>query len=199
MDTIIGVSGHRFLAQLERVCAGIDRALDRIEEALPAETTTVISMLAEGADRIVANRVLERPNSRLIALLPLPQDDYLSDFVDEGSRRAFFGLVDRADETLTMPPSPSRDEAYMAAGHWMVDHCQVLLTVWDGELAQGTGGTADIVHHARDRGLPVAWVHAGNRRPGTTVATDLGDRQGTVTFERFPERTNSENQKKGEL
>jgi hypothetical protein len=33
--------------------------------------------------------------------------------------------------------------------------------------------------------LPIARVHAGNRRPGTMEPTSLGEEQGRVTFERF--------------
>jgi hypothetical protein len=185
MERIIGVTGHRFLAQLDRVRAGVDRALDRIDETFPAETTTVISMLAEGADQLVAECVLGRRGSRLVALLPLPQPDYLAGFSDDEGQRAFLRLLDRADQIIELPPTASADEAYLAAGHWLVDNCQVLVAVWDGRPAQGAGGTADIVQRARDRELPLAWVRAGNRRPGTRQAIGLGALQGTVSLERF--------------
>jgi len=42
------------------------------------------------------------------------------------------------------------------------------------------------VAEARRRGLPLAWVHAGNRRPGSEEATSLGEEQGRLTLERFP-------------
>jgi hypothetical protein len=58
--------------------------------------------------------------------------------------------------------------------------------VWDGQGAQGQGGTGGIVAEARKCGLPIAWVHAGNRRPGTLEPTSLGAEQGEVSFERFP-------------
>jgi len=34
--------------------------------------------------------------------------------------------------------------------------------------------------------VPLAWVHAGNRKPGTNQATSLGEKQGKVSFERMP-------------
>jgi hypothetical protein len=185
MERIIGVTGHRFLAQLDRVRAGVDRALDRIEEAFPAETTTVISMLAQGADQLAAERVLRRPGSRLVAVLPLPRFEYLAGFSDDEARRAFFNLLGRADQVVRLPPTPSAEEAYLAAGHWLVENCQVLVAIWDGRPAQGPGGTADIVQRTRDRALPLAWVRAGNRRPGTRRPTGLGPLQGTVTLEHF--------------
>ena len=41
---------------------------------------------------------------------------------------------------------------------------------------------------ARRRGLPLAWVHAGNARAGSRESLSLGDEQGVVTLERFPKR-----------
>lgn len=182
----IGVTGHRFLAELEKVTAGVDRALDRIEEAFGQGPLAVVSALAEGADRLVARRVLTRPGAKLIVALPVPESDYVTDFASSASREAFRHLLSRAARVITLPPTPTRDEAYTAAGGYVLDHCDVLLAVWDGREAQGKGGTAQIVVEARRRGLPLAWVHAGNRRPGTHQPISLGKEQGTVTFERLP-------------
>ena len=184
--TMVGVTGHRFLAELDRVTAGVDKALDRIEDAFGEHPMTVISALSEGADRLVAQRVLVRPDGKLIAVLPLPQSDYMSDFDSSESREEFLSLLARADRVITLPPAPTREDAYAAAGHYVLDHCDLLLGVWDGEKAQGTGGTAEIVAEARRRGLPLAWVHAGNRKPGTHEPVLLCNEQGVVTFERLP-------------
>ena len=43
--------------------------------------------------------------------------------------------------------------------------------------------TSMVVAEARVRGLPMAWIHAGNRLPGTMEPTSLGPDQGVVTFE----------------
>jgi hypothetical protein len=69
----IGVTEHRFLAETDKVVAGIDAALDRIEAAF-APSFVVISSLAEGADRLVVQRALARwMDVRLIVPLPLAQ------------------------------------------------------------------------------------------------------------------------------
>ena len=67
----------------------------------------------------------------------------------------------------------------------MLNHCDVLITVWDGQGAQGVGGTGGIVAEARKKNMPIAWVHAGNRKPGTEEATSLGEGQGMVLYENF--------------
>jgi hypothetical protein len=67
----------------------------------------------------------------------------------------------------------------------VLDRCEVLLAIWDGQGAQGQGSTGAIVGQARQRGLPLAWVHAGNRERGTQEPTSMGAEQGLVTLENF--------------
>jgi hypothetical protein len=57
----------------------------------------VLSALAEGADRLVAQRVLTRANARLIVPLPLARDEYMQDFESDESKREFLDLLARAD------------------------------------------------------------------------------------------------------
>lgn len=183
----IGVTGHRVLAEPHRVEAGVDEALRRIDQAFPGRVRTVLSSLAEGSDRLVARRALARHGTRLVALLPLPRADYLGDFATEESRREFEELLGRADEVREPPASRPRPEAYDVAGRDLLGRSDVVIAVWDGQAAQGQGGTGAVVAEARARGLPIAWVHAGNRRPGTLEPTSLGPEQGRVTLERMPE------------
>jgi len=178
----VGVTGHRVLAKAGRIRTGIDSALDGIERSFPGSSLDLLSCLAEGADRLVARRGLARRGARLTVPLPLSEAEYLEDFPSRRSRREFRSLLERAAEVVDLPPV-TRPEAYQAAGLWILDHCDLLLAVWDGEPAHGAGGTGEIVEEARSRGLPIAWVHAGNRRPGTTEPTSLGKEQGRVTFE----------------
>lgn len=182
---VIGVTGHRVLAEQEKLDAGLDAVAGRIAEAFPGEDWTVVSALAEGADRFVAARLLDRPATRLVAVLPLPPHDYEADFPTHASREEFRSLLDRAHEVVEVPRAASRDAAYEAAGRGVLDRADVLVAVWDGRGAQGQGGTAAIVAQARERGLPLAWLHAGNRRPGTLEPTTLGVEQGEVSFERL--------------
>jgi uncharacterized lipoprotein YddW (UPF0748 family) len=82
-----------------------------------------------------------------------------------------------------LPACATREEAYAAANERLLDEVDVLVAVWDGKDAQGQGGTAQVVARARARNLPLAWIHAGNRKPDTMEATSLGAEQGKVTFE----------------
>ena len=179
----IGVTGHRALAEVPRVVAGVEAALDRIEAGFPGRAPVVISALAEGADRLVVAAVLRRPRAMLRVVLPMPRSDYLADFATPESRGEFLALLARADEVVVLPARATRDEAYAAANDRMLDEVDVLVAIWDGAGAQGSGGTGEVVALARARHLPLAWVHAGNRRPGTMKPTSLGADQGRVTYE----------------
>ena len=59
-----------------------------------------------------------------------------------------------------------------------MEHSAVILVLWDGREAQGVGGTGEIAAAARLIGLPMAWIMAGNRVPGTEEPTTLGENQG---------------------
>jgi len=184
-DLRVGVTGHRILAERERLETAIDEALTRFQETFPGRPLSVLSALAEGTDRIVARRALARPGTHLVAILPLPKAEYSDDFGPPESRQEFLTLLDQACEVINLPYPGTRNAAYEAGGEYVLDHCDVLLTIWDGQGAQGQGGTGAIVHRARQRHLPLAWVHAGNRKPGTLEPTTLGKDQGKVTFENF--------------
>jgi hypothetical protein len=179
----VGVTGHRYLADLEKLSAGVEAALRRIERSFPHEPLTVISPLAEGADRLIAQHVLARPGAQLIVPLPLPQSDYMTDFGSSTSREEFLHILNQAGEVVVLPPASSREQAYAAAGRYVLEHSDVLIAIWDGKAAQGVGGTSEIVARARAGGLPLAWIRAGNRLPGTEIPTSLGSDQGKVTFE----------------
>ena len=73
----MGVTGHRDLARPDDVAAEVDAVLDRLVGGT-YQKVVAVSGLAEGADRLVARRVLAR-GGRLVALLPLEPADYISD------------------------------------------------------------------------------------------------------------------------
>lgn len=179
----VGVTGHRSSIELAKIDAGIDEALIRIQQLFPGEPLTVVSALAEGADRSVARKILGRPDGQLIAALPLPRADYITDFKSEESRAEFVTLLEQALRVIEFPKAPTREKAYEAASEYVVNNSDVLIAVWDGLDALGRGGTAQIVLNARRRGLPNAWIHAGNRNPLTNKPVSLGNEQGMVTFE----------------
>ncbi len=140
--------------------------------AAEGETVTleVVSPLAEGADRLVAREALRQAHASLIAVLPFAREEYERDFQTAVSRAEFDELLARAvrvecvghgcEEPGAVAQQQRREEAYAAVGRWVVEHADVLIAVWDGRPARGMGGTGDAVAYARQRGVPVLWVHA---------------------------------------
>lgn len=175
----IGVTGHRFLVEVDKLRAAVDRALDEIQRASAGRELQAVSPLAEGADRLVAEAVLQRGGD-LTVPLPLPVEDYLQDSGSRESKVEFRQLLERAAELIELPAAPTRDEAYEQVGLYVLENCDVLIAVYDGQPSQGRGGTAEMVEHALQRGMPVLHVKAGNRRPGTNEPTSLGEEQGEL-------------------
>jgi len=175
----IGVTGHRFLAEVGKLERGVDRALDIVTRLFGAKQLLVISPLAEGTDRLVARAVLER-DGELIAPMPLAEKDYLTDLETEESRQEFRALLAEAVEVIDPPETETRNEAYQRVGQYVLDQADVLIAIWDGQPAQGKGGTAEVVEKALARRMPVLHIKAGNRRPGTNEPTSLGDEQGEI-------------------
>ena len=172
-ELTIGICGHRSLAEPEKLVAGVEQALRRIEAVFPGRPLRILSALAEGADRLALGPALERPGSKLVAVLPLEKYDYLSDFESGESKDEFLRLLAGADEVIERPAQAERDQAYDAAGTFICEQADVLIAVWDGQESQGRGGTATVLARARARGLRIAWVHA------------LASEQGSVSYENF--------------
>ena len=181
----IGVTGHRFLKETNKIIKAIDEALKRVEKKF-GPPFIMFSALGEGADCLVVHRAQAmREDTQLIALLPLRLEDFMEDFSSLVSKVDFINLVETADQLFEQDEGGSRTQRYLLVGKQILDQCDVLIAVWDGKTSQGEGGTAEVVALARERGLPLAWIHAGNRLTGTNKPTSLGESQGKVTYERF--------------
>lgn len=188
----VGVTGHRLnkLAaedhpRLERQVGGVLLALQQAVGSLPAGSRErpklqIISPLAEGADRMVAKAALEH-GAELIVLLPLPRDDYATDFATAASRAEYFALLESAKQVVEPQrrhaAERAREIAYAAVGVEVVEASDILIAVWDGEEASGTGGTAEVVDLARRTGRPVVWLTASGGEAAPAWCLLLADRR----------------------
>ena len=188
----VGVSGHRDLIDLEAVSNAVDEALDEVFTHFGGNSLQVISPLAEGADRVVAWRAMEKNVVHLVVPLPLEMSDYMIDFKSISSKAEFITLLEQADQIIELPVEDTREACYLAAGMYILDHSDVLIAVWDGAPAKGMGGTAEIVAEARRRGMPMAWVQvAGRERESSSVKKNLAG-EVRIHYERFPTQLESE-------
>jgi hypothetical protein len=165
---VIGVTGHRDLRtqdipELERKVRTIIRG---IKETYTNSPLVVLSPLAEGADRLVANIALEPEfAATLITPVPMPIDQYRKDFRDESSRREFDDLWNRSAVKFELPmvegntlesifvDGPARDRQYAQVGAYIAQHSQILIALWDGTDNQKVAGTAAIVRF-KFQGIP---------------------------------------------
>jgi hypothetical protein len=172
----IGVIGHRpdRLSDSGDVADEIGRVLDLIvakvgshKEGLSPEifsdvapSLTIVSALAEGADRMVAQAGLVR-GMRLDVVLPFIQSEYANDFPSETSKAEFGELLSRAGAVLVLP-GDRQDEgkAYEAAGLTLLDQSDIVIAVWDGGVSRGRGGTTALVDAAARFSVPVIHVDA---------------------------------------
>ncbi|MGD1056100.1 MAG: hypothetical protein ABR992_01665, partial [Solirubrobacteraceae bacterium] len=90
----IGVTGHRQIIDEGTVATEVADRLEAVREMFPATRFTpvvfsVLSALAEGADRLVAKVALDAGldlDVELGAVLPLTVEDYMADFAAANSR-----------------------------------------------------------------------------------------------------------------
>ena len=163
-DFKIGVTGHRNIPSSRPYRTAVRIVIQDIHALVSRKQSDTImvllSPLAEGADRIVAREWLQLPEFVLDCPLPLEADEYLSDFQTAASKREFRNLLAQSRATVVMAWQKDRSAAYKAVGHYVVEHCDVLLAIWDGRAPENESGTAAMVSYARVLEKPLYWIHA---------------------------------------
>lgn len=154
-----GITGHQ-----ERDGIDWEWVRAKIGEKVRAGGSTPhgLSSLARGADQVFAEEVL-RAGGELTAVIPI--DGYEAYF--EGDALVAYRQLLAASRVEHMPAAEDDEAAFLAAGLRVADECEVLLAVWDGEGAHGSGGTADIVAHAKAIGRTVIHLQPISREIAT--------------------------------
>lgn len=109
----------------------------------------------------------------MIAILPLPQNDYLNDFTPaddyrldsqgaELRKELEYWLLHKATEIIEMSSSSTRKSAHLKAGYYIAEHSDVLLTIWDGNAQEDSSITAQIVDKAEKLNKPICHIWADN-------------------------------------
>jgi hypothetical protein len=151
---VIGVSGHRDLhPEAEaRVSHQIGAFLRDLERRMPDTELRIMVGMAQGADLLVARAALAA-GWQVDAVLPMPLEQYVEDF-DAVSSAALRALLQDPSVHCTVLPPPAaaspphqngRDALYANLTEVLIDKCNVLLALWNGEPSVLPGGTADTV------------------------------------------------------
>ena len=187
MSLYLGVTGHRAFPhadpealrrQIGDVLSYIRKAAQRLQREISRLHTDaspsfrMVSMLAEGSDRIVAECALER-GYRLQCLLPMAKGEYEKDFRSEASRNEFTDLLEKAERVFEIEAcTQNRKRAYQNCGRVMLGQIDLLIAIWDGQDSGSIGGTSDMVALAKEQDIPVVWIHSVHPH---TVRVDYGD------------------------
>jgi len=158
---VIGVTGHRDLVddELPQLRLRVRDFFSTLQKTHPDLPIVVMSPLAEGADRLVAEEA-QAMGIPLFVPLPFAAELYEQDFATAESVERFRVLCADA-EVIELPllqgdtpasiaeHGPRRDAHYARLGIYLCAHCHILLALWDGKDSKKLGGTAQVVgfHH----------------------------------------------------
>lgn len=180
VDAVEKGLGRFFRATIEAL-AGLDLGV-RQPFAATAPALTLVSSLAEGADRIAARAALAA-GFALDVVLPCSESIYVGTFTDDDSRGEFDALLAAARARLVLPLTGAPEQAvadrlprsFEAAGLTMLTQSDILVAVWDGKPAEGRGGTGAIVDEAVRWGLPIVVVDPADGASRMLWPDDLSD------------------------
>jgi hypothetical protein len=161
---VLGVTGHRELKDQDVgvLKSRVTHIMHELRAKFPSTPFILLSPLAEGADRLVAEVAL-RPEMKTQLVVPLPMsiDLYENDFPN--SKTEFYQLLHRAYASFeVLPPydrhavatdAKARDQRYEVVGKYIARECQILLALWDGAPSSKMGSTASVVQF-QIQGLP---------------------------------------------
>jgi hypothetical protein len=138
----IGVTGHQNLGGQD-VVAWLREEISVVLEV--ARLPEGFTCLAKGADQLYAEILLTKS---LPYTFVQPCHKYESTFITAEDLANFRRLYREAARIVEMPFQDPSESAFLSAGQFIVDTCELMIAVWDGRPAKGLGGTADVVSYA---------------------------------------------------
>ena len=161
---IIGFAGHRRIVDPVAVKASILTALREFRDGVDGQLTGR-SSAAAGADLIFLETCRELGLAYSV-VLPFPEERFREDFDDEAEWAKAKAVIDGAANVEIAPGNEVAPAAYHLAAREILDVCDAMLFLWDGQPARGSGGTAESVTEARERGVPYRIIDAETARMG---------------------------------
>jgi hypothetical protein len=180
----VGVTGHRS-ARLKdehrgRISEQLAHVFENIEDGCKAEFSgnkwlysgdaphvQLITSLADGTDAMAVERCPSSWTS--VGLLPYPEDRYVAELrgsdyskPDEAAVAAYQLARKRTAGNIAILPQSEHDDAsgFARARNLLLRQIDLLVAVWDTSPSEDAGGTADVIRHALQAGIPVVWIAA---------------------------------------
>ena len=167
---VISVTGHRDLVpeDVTLIEQMVKTKLTEFIEKIPTTPIVLLTGLAEGADRLVAQVALDL-GIGLIAVLPMESAEYEKDFETPESVKEFHLLCSKSIRVITLNESPwmtdedwkiqgnARNDRYANLGLFLAIHSEDMICLSNNKPARKTGGTNDVISLKRD-GLPAKYL-----------------------------------------
>ncbi len=119
------------------VCRAIEKALIQLKP------DKIISGMALGVDQWAANVAMKLGIPFIAAVPFLGQEGKWPD----SSQRLYKKLLNKAAEIVIVSEGGYAAGKLQTRNKWMVDHCDILIAVYNGDV---TGGTANCVKYAKE-------------------------------------------------
>lgn len=168
---IISVTGHRDIwpdAEILLMDSLSDFLTDffkKESKKRPQRPIVFLNGMATGADQLVATVVnelredYEQEFITLIAVFPMPEEDYIQDFSVPETQREFEDALDCMDAKIALPLTKSnqklrnqgekihRTEQYVLLAEFLANSCNNLIALWDSQNFDNPkpGSTADVI------------------------------------------------------
>src|SRR5260221_12709654 len=157
----IGISGHQQLGDettVQFVSQQLRELLITYREQAYQQGKDIVahSALALGADQLFIRTASELG---IPVEVIIPCAKYGEIFPSREARDEYHRLLRCSRNVHRLPFEDCSEDAYLAAGHWIVDQSDLVILVWNGYPAAGKGGTADIASYSRLVGRPFVHVH----------------------------------------
>jgi len=121
-----------------------------------------ISSLSRGADHLIARASLEL-GFQLQCVLPFFQFEYVKDFIDDESKNEFENLLYESTSVFENDGSRYEDTiAYLNASNIILEHSDLLITIWDGSIQGDDNIINNTVQEAIKRKILVIIIKPDN-------------------------------------
>ena len=141
----VGITGKRNLSNFD-----IENLKQRIYEELYKIKQTdssciMFNSIAAGADQLCAEIGISLGYE---LVCPLPFDDYRNDFLDV-ELKAYDSLLSKAKKSIVVSNKKDTQKAYLTAGKYVAENCDILIAVWDNKHQLSGCGTEAVVKYAK--------------------------------------------------
>ena len=159
---VVGITGHRDIYEEDQF--ELYQVLKKLFKKLKTKyDLTVLNSLASGSDSLVAHVILDM-KIKYQAILPLDLDIYQLDF-DHIDRIDLYDFVNHA-ETAKVISKEGDHNVYYHASKYIVDNCDILIALWNGEKQELEGGTYHTINQVLEQNKKV--FHIITRRKSSS-------------------------------